>query len=378
MVHTANRYLPSTPPLPLSTFFDRRDRAGGVFPFSAQRGRWYFLGRNALWHGLRSLRLDAGDEVLVPAYNSGAEVDAIVAAGLTPRFFRVGAGPLPDLRDMQSRVTARTRALLAIHYFGFPQPLTELTAFCARNGLLLIEDCAPALFSRDGDTPLGTTGAFSVFSPHKTLPLPHGGYLVLNDPKASVPPEPEEPPSSYGIELLPRRLLQGVELRFPELTRWARRTFRLQGGAWSGPDGSTPATHDESFDPATANLGASAVVRELALRPDPVSVVRARRRNYRLLAWLLRAGDRLLPDLPLGVCPLFFPVLVADRPQAIRRLKAKGIDLFPYWSTPHPAIPSGAFPEAEHLRAHLLPLPVYQGLLAEDIEYLAEAVLRCS
>jgi len=373
-MRTADRYLPASPPLPLSTFFDRRERAGSVFPFSAPRGRWYFLGRNALWHGLRSLRFDEGDEVLVPAYNSGAEVDAIVAAGLSPRFFRVGIDLMPDVHDMQSRISQRTRALLAIHYFGFPQPLTELTAFCTRNGLLLVEDCAPALFSRDGHVPLGTTGVFSVFSPHKTLPLPHGGFLVINGPKIDPPAEPEEPPPSYGIELLPRRLLQGVEMRYPELMRWARRTFRLQMGAWNGPNGSSGATYDESFDPATADMGASTVVQELALRSNPAFVVQARRRNYRRLGSLLPRDGQLSPDLPVGVCPLFFPFFVADRAAAVRSLKAKGIELFPYWSTPHPAIPAGAFPEAEHLRAHLLALPVYQGLSREDVEYLAGAV----
>jgi len=369
-MRTADRYVPASPPLPLSTFFDRKERAGSIFPFSAPRGRWYLLGRNALWHGLRSLRLGEGDEVLVPAYNSGAEVDAIVAASLTPRFFRVGTDLMPDLHDMQSRISSRTRALVAIHFFGFPQPLTELTAFCARNGLLLIEDCAPALFSRDGDVPLGTTGVFSVFSPHKTLSLPHGGFLVTNDPKIGLPPEPEEPPSSYGIELLPRRLFQGVEMRHPDLMRWARRTFRMQMGA----NGSSGSKYDESFDPATAHVGASAVVQELALRPNPALVVQARRSNYRRLGSLLPRDGQLSAELPAGVCPLFFPFFVPDRAMAIRRLKAKGIEIFPYWSTPHPAIAAGAFPEAEYQRGHLLALPVYQGLSREDVEYLAGAV----
>ena len=177
----ATHFLPGTPPLPLSALFERKEHAAAFFPFSAPQSRWYLLGRNALWHGLRSLRLDEGDEVLVPAYNSGAEVAAIVAAGLSPRFFGICRDLTPDIADMQSAVSRRTRAVLSIHYFGFPQPLSELTAFCARNGLLLIEDCAPALFSCLESQPLGSTGILSMFSPHKTLPLPHGGLLVVNN-----------------------------------------------------------------------------------------------------------------------------------------------------------------------------------------------------
>jgi dTDP-4-amino-4,6-dideoxygalactose transaminase len=373
-LRAAERFLPALPPLPLSTFFDRRERAGSVFPFSARRGGWYFLGRNALWNGLRSLHLDEGDEVLVPAYNSGAEVDAVVAAGLVPRFFRVDLDLTPDLHDMQSRISPRARALLAIHYFGFPQPLTELTAFCARNGLLLVEDCAQALFSRDGDIPLGTTGVFSVFSPHKTLPLPHGGMLVINDPKICLTREPEAPPSFYGLDLLPRRLLQGMEMRHPDAIGWARRAFGQQTEAGSGTDGSSASAIDERFDPATAYLGASAAVQQLALRCSPAYVVRARRTNYQMLASLLPREDQLSVDLGEGVCPLFFPFFVSNRAAAIRNLGARGIELFPHWLTPHPAIRTGSFPEAEYLRTHVVALPVYQGLSPDDVAHLAGAV----
>jgi dTDP-4-amino-4,6-dideoxygalactose transaminase len=371
---TTERFLPALPPLPLSTFFDRRQRGRSVFPFSARRVHWYLLGRNALWHGLRSLHLDEGDEVLVPAYNSGAEVDAVVATGLVPRFFRVGVDLMPDLHDMQSRISPQTRVLLVIHYVGFPQPLKELTAFCARNGLLLVEDCAQALFSRDGDAPLGTTGVFSVFSPRKTLPLPHGGLLVINDPKIHSPPEPEDPPSTYGLELLPRRLLQGVEIRHPDAIGWARRAFGQQIEAGNGANGSFASAGDERFDPATAYLGASAGVQQLALRCSPHHVARARRANYQMLASLLPREDQLSLDLGAGVCPLFFPFFVADRAAAIHSLGARGIELFPHWLVPHPAIRTEAFPEAAYLRSHLLALPLYQGLLPEDIEYLANAV----
>lgn len=131
---------------------------------------------------------------------------------------------------------------------------------------------------------------------------------------------------------------------------------------------------DQRFEPATADMGASSLVRRLARQADPAFVVQARRRNYGLFGSLLPREAQVLPDIPEGVCPLFFPFLVSDKPAAIHELAAKGVSLYPYWLLPHPAIPTGAFPEADHLRTHLLALPVYQGLSSEDVEYLADAV----
>lgn len=374
-MRVTKRFVPPSPPLSLSALLPGRARDAATFPFSAPRGRWYFLGRNALWHGLRALSFEYGDEVLVPAYNSGAEVDAVIAAGLSPRFFRVGLDLTPDLGDIQSAISRRTRALLAIHYFGFPQPLDELTAFCARKGLLLIEDCALALFSHDGSVPLGTTGVVSVFSPHKTLPLPHGGFLVVNDLKIHLPSEPAKLPSSYGVKLLAGRLLDGLEMRYPQIIRRGRSKLRLRSVELNGATGTGgTADNSERFEPANAKFGASSLIQRLALQAEPAHVMQERRRNYLMLGSLLPRESQLLPNLRAGVCPLFFPFLVVDQQAAVRELRGQGIELFSYWSLPHPAIPTGAFPEADYLRVHLLALPVYQGLSPKDIEYVADAL----
>jgi len=310
----------------------------------------------------------------LPAYNSGSEVEAIIAAGLSPRFFRLEPDLMPDFHDLQSAVTARTRVLLVIHYFGFPQPLPELTAFCTRNGLLLVEDCAPALFSRDASLrPLGCSGAFSIFSLHKTLPLPHGGLQVVNDPKISLTPELEEPAPAFGAELLPGRFFDGLRMRYPGPAAWVRHAFPIAASNGNG-DGMGEVLFGEAFEPETASTEASELVQRLTLRSDPAVVVSERRRNYSLLSALLPRRWQLFPDLPVGVCPLYLPILVPDKPEALHRLHAKGLELFPYWSAAHPAVPDGAFPEEERLRAHLLALPVYQGMSARDVEYLADAV----
>ncbi len=72
---------------------------------------------------------------------------------------------------------------------GWPQPVEKIAQFCKQRGILLIEDCALALFSSLDSRRLGAHGDFSIFCLYKTLPLPHGGLLVQNNqelPRLSI------------------------------------------------------------------------------------------------------------------------------------------------------------------------------------------------
>ena len=102
---------------------------------------------------------------------------------------------------------------------------------------------------------------------------------------------------------------------------------------------------------------------------------RTRRRNYELLASLLPREGQLLPELPEGVCPLYLPVPRGGQAGAIRALAREGDRGVPLLGGSPPVDSRGAFPEAEHLRQHVLALPVYQGLSSRDVEYLAKSVL---
>src|SRR3970282_22681 len=87
-----------------------------------------------------------------------------------------------DLEDAERRISPRTRALYVIHYAGFAQPMDEVRSLARRRGLLVVEDCALSLLAAEGTRPLGSTGHLGVFCFYKTLPVPNGGALVVNDP----------------------------------------------------------------------------------------------------------------------------------------------------------------------------------------------------
>ncbi len=79
------------------------------------------------------------------------------------------------------RITPRTKAVIAVHFCGYPAAVAELRALCDEHGLVLIEDCAQAIGARvdEGGRSVGTVGelgAFSFFS-KKQLCVGEGGMV---------------------------------------------------------------------------------------------------------------------------------------------------------------------------------------------------------
>src|SRR5262249_33736524 len=123
-----------------------RGRRQLPFPFSSPEVRYPYLGRNAIYGAVLALGL-AEEEVLMPSYFHGVELEALLAARARVRFYPVRAGMRVDPEDIAAAITPRTRAVYLIHYAGFPGPVREVAEMCRERGLRLIEDCALALLS---------------------------------------------------------------------------------------------------------------------------------------------------------------------------------------------------------------------------------------
>jgi dTDP-4-amino-4,6-dideoxygalactose transaminase len=127
-----------------------------------------------------------GDEVLVPGLTFVASASAAEFCGGTPVLCDI-AGPHDlnlDVADVERRLTKRTKAVVAVHFCGYPAAVEELRALCDDRGLVLIEDCAQALGARTETGAMvgtvGHAGCLSFFS-KKQLPLGEGGAVVTDD-----------------------------------------------------------------------------------------------------------------------------------------------------------------------------------------------------
>ncbi|MFF5011208.1 aminotransferase class I/II-fold pyridoxal phosphate-dependent enzyme [Streptomyces phaeochromogenes] len=92
-------------------------------------------GTSALLTALAALDIGPGDEVIVPGYTFIASLGSIVYSGATPVLAEVDTSLTLDPQDVENRITARTRAIMAVHMLGAPCDMDALTAIANRHGL---------------------------------------------------------------------------------------------------------------------------------------------------------------------------------------------------------------------------------------------------
>jgi dTDP-4-amino-4,6-dideoxygalactose transaminase len=142
-------------------------------------------GTAALHLALLAAGCGPGDEVILPSINFVAAANAIGHTGATPVFCDiVGPDDLNlDPADLEAAVTSATKAVLVLHYGGFPCDISPVRALAEERGLIVIEDAAHAPGASWHGEPcgsLGSVGCFSFFS-NKNLPVGEGGMIVTDD-----------------------------------------------------------------------------------------------------------------------------------------------------------------------------------------------------
>jgi dTDP-4-amino-4,6-dideoxygalactose transaminase len=343
--------------------------AGLPFPFTDSHARYFYLARNAVYALARLWKLQ-GKEVLFPAYFHGVELEALLQADVRVRFYPVRKGMQVQVDDVVSRIGPDTRAIYLIHYVGFPGPVEELAQVTRDRGLLLIEDCALSLLSCLGERPLGSWGDAAIFCLYKSVPVPNGGVLVLRNGESSAVPEGDLPSRASTLALSADALERHLQAHG---RRWQRavlnavravgkRTSRLLGGRRVDVD-------TEHFEQAYAPLAMSKLSHRIIAGQDFPAIVDTRRRNYQQL--LDSLGDIAPPvfdALPTGVCPLFYPLRVRNKPAVVARFLARGVEAVNVWSRSHPGGPVEPYPDVNELRDTVLELPCHQDLTPPVIE----------
>ena len=329
------------------------------FPLDDPSCRLFARARHALWAGVCQLGLGDGDEVLVPAFHHGSEIEALVKAGLTCRFYEIDTSLEPDESRLSALVGARTKALLLIHYMGRPQPIRRWREWCDERGLLLLEDAAQSWLAGTEGAPVGSTGDLAIFCLYKTVPTPDGAALIC-DPAPTAPTR-----RKLGVVSSAR----GVVERFPSVKRVARRVLRRD-------QSQSRDAHDEFAlgDPDTAPAWISTWM--LSRLIDP-TIPSQRRANYAQLAKELETFVRApFDELPPEASPMLLPLTVPrdEKQDVLDRLAHDDIEGVDFWSVPHPSLPVEEFPRSAELRATVVGVPVHQGLREQDLVRIACAV----
>ena len=141
-------------------------------------------GTAGLHLAMRALGIGEGDEVIVPSFTFIAAANAVAYERATPVFVDIDPATLNlDPIAVEAAITPKTRAILAVHTFGIPADLEQLSAISARHNLLLVEDACEAIGAEWRGRKAGTIGDAGVFGfyPNKQITTAEGGMVVTRD-----------------------------------------------------------------------------------------------------------------------------------------------------------------------------------------------------
>jgi len=175
--------------------------------FSESLGGGYAIavsnGTAALHLALAGLSLKEGDEIVLPSLTFVATANAILYVGAKPVFADIVG--LDDLnispQEIEKKITKRTKAILVMHYGGYPCDMKSIMGIAKRYGLFVIEDAAHAPGAEYQGRKcglIGNIGCFSFFS-NKNLVTGEGGMVVTHNKELS---EKVRRMRSHGMEML--------------------------------------------------------------------------------------------------------------------------------------------------------------------------------
>ncbi len=137
-------------------------------------------GTDALHLALVAAGVGPGDEVVLPSFTFFATAEAVSYTGATPVFADIDPATFNiSVSSLKSKVSSKTKAVIAVHLFGQCAALEEIAALCKEKKLVLVEDCAQALGAGYQGRRAGSWGEFGCFSFYPTKNLAAAGDAGL-------------------------------------------------------------------------------------------------------------------------------------------------------------------------------------------------------
>lgn len=156
--------------------------------FAQWQGRQYALascnGTAALLQAMFAAGLGRGDEMIVPSLTYWASALQVMMLGGTPVFADIEPDTMCiDPKDIERKITKRTRAVMVVHYCGHPCDMDAIVALCRKHKIVLIEDVSHAQGSEYKGRKVGCFGDIAAMSMMggKSFAIGEGGMLVTDN-----------------------------------------------------------------------------------------------------------------------------------------------------------------------------------------------------
>ena len=294
-----------------------------------------------------------GDEVITTPFSFVASANAILYVGATPMFADID--PITynlDPKEVEKKITKKTKAILVVHIFGQPAKMDEITLLAQKHNLTVIEDACESLGATYHGKACGTFGESAVFAfyPNKQMTTGEGGMLVTDERKLySLFRSLRNQGRAENMQWLDHERL-GYNYRLPELS-------------------------------SAVGLAQLKKIKFLL------------RERQKIAKWY----DTYLSNAPALVkVPRVYPesthtwfvyvvqILGKKRDAVIAELLKKGISAKPYFPSIHLfsfhkekfGFMRGDFPISEEVSDRALALPMYIGLTESDVRFISKTLLK--
>lgn len=301
-------------------------------------------GLDALWIAFRVLNIGAGDEVIVQGNTYIASVMGITINGATPIFVEPDEYFNIDVDKIEEKITDKTKAILVVHLYGQASKMDKVVQLCKKYNLKLVEDCAQshgATFDGKITGTFGDIGCFS-FYPSKNLgAFGDAGAIVTNDAKLA---EDIKIFRNYGSEKRYYNKVVGANSRLDELQAGLLRV-RL--------------SH----------------MQEIAKEKEWIAKQYSKRIHNKYIE---------CPKVCERATSIWHQFVITSerRDELIEYLNNKGIGTIIHYPIPphlseayqYLGYKEGDLPITERYAKQVLSLPLYNGMTAEEVDYVIEAV----
>jgi len=148
------------------------------------RGVMVTSGTAAIHCALGAVNLNPGDEVITAPITDMGTIYPILAQNAVPIFADLDPDTLcVDPRDIERRITAKTKALLPVHFCGNSCDMDPILDLAKQHSLAVVEDCAQSFNAKYRDRKVGTMGDVGCFSfnQYKHISCGDGGVAITSD-----------------------------------------------------------------------------------------------------------------------------------------------------------------------------------------------------
>ena len=297
--------------------------------------------------GLLAAGIGPGDEVIVPSFTFAATGNSVALAGATPVFADIEPETFTlDPESVRASLTERTRGIMAVHLYGHPFLVDELTEIAREHDLLLFEDAAQAHGAAVRGRPVGTFGAFAMFSlyPTKNMTSGEGGMVTCESAEIA---RNMRLLRNQGMETQYQNEVVGFNARMTDIHAAIGREQLRKVGAWTEQRIRNAAVLNDGLQGVDGlkvpmlRDGARHVYHQYTIRVDATERDRLR--------------DALRDEHQVG-SGVYYPI-PNHRLPSLERFAA-GLDL----------------PETERAAAEVLSLPVHPSLTDADLERIVRGV----